>query len=143
VQFNWIYTLENINWIELSDLYKIAPLGNKSPDDLKEVFSNSRYKCFVYESDVIVGVGRALADGVDCSYICDIAVLPNFQGSGIGKSLVTKLVELSEGHTKIILYTVPGKELFYQKLGFKRMTTAMAIFNNQTQAIESGLISDT
>jgi len=141
VQFNWIYTLENINWVELSNLYKIAPLGNKSPENLKKVFSNSRYKCFVYESDVLVGVGRALADGADCSYICDIAVLPNFQGSGIGKSLVTKLVELSEGHTKIILYTVPGKELFYQKLGFRRMSTAMAIFHNQTQAIESGLIS--
>ncbi|MFV1984432.1 MAG: GNAT family N-acetyltransferase, partial [Thiohalomonadales bacterium] len=120
MQFEWIYTLENINWVELSNLYKIAPLGDKSPKDLKEVFSNSRYKCFIYESDVLVGVGRALADGADCSYICDIAVLPNFQGSGIGKSLVTKLVELSEGHTKIILYTVPGKELFYQKLGFKR-----------------------
>lgn len=142
MQFEWIYTLENINWVELSNLYKIAPLGDKSPKDLKEVFSNSRYKCFIYESDVLVGVGRALADGADCSYICDIAVLPNFQGSGIGKSLVTKLVELSEGHTKIILYTVPGKELFYQKLGFKRMSTAMAIFHNQTQAIESGLISD-
>jgi hypothetical protein len=43
---------------------------------------------------------------------------------------------------KIILYTVPGKEGFYRKVGFKRMATAMAIFENQRQAVEQGLVLD-
>ena len=49
-------------------------------------------------------------DGVDCSYICDIAVLPSHQGTGLGKQLVGDLVERSRGHRKIILYAVPGRE---------------------------------
>jgi len=101
------------------------------------------FKCFIFESGKLVGVGRALADGVDCSYLCDVAVLPDYQGCGLGKSIVAKLVELSRGHRKIILYAYPGKETFYKKLGFKRMSTAMAIFDNQNQALELGLINET
>lgn len=43
---------------------------------------------------------------------------------------------------KIILYAAPGKESFYTKLGFKRMSTAMAIFENQAAALERGLIHE-
>jgi citrate lyase synthetase len=91
----------------------------------------------------MIGAGRALADGIDCSYICDVAVLPSHQGTGLGKQIVAKLVSLSGGHRKIILYSVPGKEAFYKKLGFKRMTTAMAIFENQDQALERGYVNET
>jgi ribosomal protein S18 acetylase RimI-like enzyme len=101
------------------------------------------FRCFVYEAGKLVGVGRALADGVDCSYICDVAVLPSRQGTGLGKEIVLRLVNLSHGHKKIILYAAPGKEPFYRKLGFKRMNTAMAIFENQDGALERGYINDT
>jgi predicted N-acetyltransferase YhbS len=84
-----------------------------------------------------------LADGVDCSYICDVAVLPSHQGTGLGKEIVAKLVALSAGHKKIILYAVPGKEPFYRKFGFMRMRTAMAIFANQQLAVERGYLDET
>ena len=137
----WIYTSENIDWEALSHLYKIAPLGDKKPENLKIVFSNSRYVCFVYEDVLLVGVGRALADGVDCSYLCDVAIHPDFQGLGIGKAIVSKLVEFSKDHTKIILYANPGKEPFYAKLGFYKMNTAMAIFKDQEGALARGVLS--
>jgi ribosomal protein S18 acetylase RimI-like enzyme len=100
------------------------------------------FKCFVYESGRLIAVGRALADGRDCSYICDVAVYPSHQGLGIGKEVVTRLVNFSKDHKKIILYAAPGKEPFYRKLGFKRMATAMAIFQDQAQALENGLLID-
>ena len=131
-----IYNSDNIDWDELSNLYKIAPLGDKKPNDLKIVFSNSMFKCFVYSDKTLIGVGRALADGKDCSYICDVAIHPDYQGKGIGKDIINKLIELSKGHNKIILYSIPGKEQFYSKLGFDTMNTAMAIFKNKEQAIE-------
>jgi GNAT superfamily N-acetyltransferase len=136
LNLKWIDQNDNVNWDELSNLYKIAPLGNKKPSDLKTVFSNSMFKCFVYSDKTLIGVGRALADGIDCSYICDVAIHPDYQSKGIGKDIVNKLIELSKGHNKIILYSNPGKEEFYSKLGFDRMNTAMAIFKNKEQAIE-------
>jgi ribosomal protein S18 acetylase RimI-like enzyme len=143
MEFSWVYDHSEIDWDELSELYRIAPLGEKSPEDLAKVFSNSKFKCFVYSNSTLVGVGRALADGVDCSYICDVAVHPEYQGLSLGKKIIGKLVVLSEGHKKIILYANPGTEGFYSKLGFHKMNTAMAIFSNQKQALESGLVSET
>ena len=122
MKLKWIYTCDGIDWDELSNLYKIAPLGDKKPHNLKTVFSNSRYKCFVYHDDTIVGVGRALADGFDCSYICDVAIHPQYQRQGIGKNIVNKLLEFSKDHQK--------------------MNTAMAIFKDQEKAIEIGLIGE-
>ncbi|KLN56905.1 GNAT family N-acetyltransferase [Variovorax paradoxus] len=136
----WRHSLEGLDWDELSRLYQAAPLGNKQPDGLKLVFGNSMFKCLVFDEGRLVGAGRAMADGLDCSYICDVAVHPSHQGTGLGKQIVSRLVELSRGHRKIILYAVVGKESFYEKFGFRRMKTAMAIFENQAQAFERGLI---
>ena len=139
----WLFDQESIDWNVLSRLYQIAPLGDKKPDELKLAFSNSRYKCFVFDGGQLVAAGRAVADGIDCSYLCDVAVHPDCQGRGIGKAIIVKLKELSAGHRKIILYANPGKEGFYRKLGFLRMRTAMAIFQNQDRAISGGLVDDT
>ena len=137
---HWTSSTEELDWDELSALYRAAPLGDKSPQGLKTAFTHSMFKFLVHESGKLVGAGRALADGVDCSYICDIAVLPSHQGTGLGREIVSRLVEASRGHRKIILYAVPGKEAFYEKLGFARMKTAMAIFQNQAQAVERGYL---
>ena len=83
-----------------------------------------------------------MADGLDCSYIADVAVHPEHQGKGLGPAIIEKLVELSAGHKKIILYANPGTEAFYRTLGFYRMNTAMAIWRNNEQAITDGLIND-
>jgi ribosomal protein S18 acetylase RimI-like enzyme len=140
--YSWIYDAGAVDWSELSELYRIAPLGAKSPGDLATVFSNSRFTCFVYASDRLVGVGRALADGLDCSYIADVAVHPEHQGNGLGSAVIRELVALSTGHKKIILYANPGTEGFYAKLGFDRMNTAMAIWRDRERAIASGLLRE-
>lgn len=138
----WRFDMDGVDWQELSTLYRIAPLGNKSAEHLECVFGNSRFKCFVLDAGKLVGAGRAVADGRDCSYLCDIVVHPDYQGRGLGKALVAKLTELSAGHRKIILYANPGKEGFYRKLGFRRMLTAMAKFEDQQHALKTGLVAD-
>ncbi len=143
MSLSWSDDLATIDWQELEALYHAAPLGRKQANELAIVFANSRFRCFVREGGTLVAVGRALADGADCSYICDVAVAPSHQGTGLGKAVVEKLMKLSEGHKKIILYSVPGKEGFYRKLGFLRMLTAMAIFQDQAAAITRGHVSET
>ena len=137
---SWTDDLARIDWDELAALYRAAPLGDKSAGDLKLVFTNSMFRAFAFEADIPVGVGRALADGRDCSYLCDIAVMPDHQGTGLGKEIVARLVRLSAGHRKIILYAVPGKEPFYEAFGFRRMTTAMAIFEDPAKAFRNGYL---
>ena len=138
----WSDSLDGVDWAELVALYAAAPLGHKNAVALKTAFGNSMFRCFVREDGKLVGVARAVADGADVAYLCDVALLPSHQGQGLGRQIVQRLLALSHGHKKIILYSVPGKEAFYRKLGFKRMNTAMAIFENQAAAVERGYLSD-
>ena len=138
----WSQDITGVDWQELEALYQAAPLGRKQAAELEVVSTNSRFRCFVREEGRLVAVGRALADGADCAYICDVAVMPSHQGRGLGKAVVQELVKLSQGHKKIILYSVPGKEGFYRKLGFLRLLTAMAIFQDRGAAIQRGHLSE-
>jgi GNAT superfamily N-acetyltransferase len=140
MEYDWVGDSEGVDWDELSRLYRIAPLGEKPPDALRTVFGNSMFRCFVYVGEVLVGAGRALADGVDCAYIADVAVHPDHQGRGLGKAIIRRLVAQADGHKKIILYANPGTEPFYLELGFLPMTTAMAIWWDQAGAIAAGVL---
>ena len=142
MNLQWTDSIDDIDWTELSEMYRLAPLGNKSPEWLRTAFSNSMFKCLARDAGRLVAAGRAVADGVDCSYLCDIAVHPAHQGAGLGREVIQRLVNRSCGHRKILLYAVPGKEAFYQRFGFRRMRTAMAIFEHPQQAAEHGYIDE-
>lgn len=138
--YRWERDAAAIDWDELSALYRAAPLGDKPPEALRTVFGNSRYMAFVYDGDRLVGAGRALADGLDCSYVADVAVHPDHQGEGLGQAIIRDLVAQSAGHRKVILYANPGTEGFYAKLGFLPMNTAMAVWHDPAGAIASGVL---
>lgn len=138
----WSRSLSDVDWHELEALYRRAPLGHKPADHLRHAFGQSRYAWFVRDRGQLVAAGRALADGADCAYLCDLAVLPSHQGSGLGKALVQRLLADCQGHKKILLYAVPGKEPFYRKFGFLRLVTAMAIFQDRAAAIARGHLSE-
>ncbi|HEV8356532.1 MAG TPA: GNAT family N-acetyltransferase [Gemmatimonadales bacterium] len=139
--YTWVHDLGAVDLDELSNLYRVAPLGDKPPEALATVFGNSMFMCFVYAGSVLAGAGRVLADGLDCAYIADVAVHPDHQGRGLGKAIIRRLVALARDHKKIILYANPGTEGFYGKLGFLRMNTAMAIWQDPARAVEHGLLS--
>jgi GNAT superfamily N-acetyltransferase len=138
----WLDDISAVDWDELSELYRIAPLGEKLPDALRMVYANSRFRCFAYADGRLVAAGRALADGLDCAYIADVAVHPDVQGQGLGQAVVRRLVERTAGHRKVMLYAVPGTESFYSRLGFLPMATAMAIWDDPAKAIASGVLRE-
>ena len=136
----WSSELVGVDWVALEHLYRVAPLGSKNAALLQTVFTNSRYRVFVYAEGELVGAGRALADGGDCAYLCDVAVLPRLQGRGLGKAIVERLMAASADHSKILLYAAPGKGSFYRKLGFRPLLSAMAIFKDREAAVARGHI---
>src|SRR6185437_16097368 len=139
-EFEWVDDIRDVDLDELSNLYRIAPLGKKPPAALATVFANSMFKCFAYADEKLIGAGRALADGLDCAYIADVAVHPDHQGRGLGKAIIAELLDLCSGHKKVILYANPGTESFYASLGFLSMNTAMAIWRDPHGAIDAGLL---
>ena len=136
----WATNTENVDWAELADLMRIAPLADRTPDEMQRAYRNSMFACFAFDGPRLVAAGRVMADGVSVAYLCDVVIHPDHQGQGLGSEVVERLVALSKGHKKVILYAVPGKEPFYEKFGFRRMKTAMAIFEDPEEASHNGYI---
>lgn len=134
----WTDSDADIDWHELAELYRVAPLARKEPERLRIAFANSMFKRFAFEDGKLVAAGRVLSDGIDVAYLCDVALLPSHQGRGLGKRIVADLLAQVRDHNKIILYAAPGKEGFYAALGFRRMATAMAIFEDPAAAVQRG-----
>lgn len=131
--------INRIDWVELARVIELAPLGVRDPSKLAKAFSNSAFRCFVYDAEKLIGAGRAISDGVWRSAIFDVVVLPDHQGQGIGTKIIKFLLG-NEDVDVVMLYAAPGKEEFYKKLGFRKMKTAMAIMNDPERRRDSGFI---
>ena len=139
--YTWVHDLGAVDLEELSNLYRVAPLGDKPPEALATVFGNSMFMCFVYAGGVLAGAGRVLADGLDCAYIADVAVHPGHQGRGLGKGDHPPAGGPRPRPQEDHLVRQPRDRGLYGKLGFLRMNTAMAIWQDPARAVEHGLLS--
>lgn len=130
---------DNIDWQAVCRVLKEAGLATHSAELTQKAFQNSYCVVFVFDNQVLIGVGRAISDGAYQAAIYDIAVLPSYQGRSIGRLIVH---EIHKGlqDINIILYASPGKEVFYKKNGYNRMLTGMAKFTNQSVMCEKGFI---
>ena len=61
---------------------------------------------------------RALSDTMFRSVILDLAVLPEYQGKGIGSELVRKCMDVYPD-SEWLLETIPERVSFDEKLGFE------------------------
>jgi len=74
----------------------------------------------------IVGIGRAISDGVSDAYIQDVTVEQNMRGKGIGTELIRSIVADLRRHgiDWIGLIAERGSHRFYEKLGLTAMINA-------------------
>jgi len=117
----------NIDWNIVSETLKKVGMAYFLAETHKKAFENSHTTIFVFDNDKLVGFGRAISDDAYQAAIYDVAVLPDYQGMGIGKMIVDRITECIP-ECNIILYAAPGKESFYEKLKFRKMKTGMALF---------------
>ncbi len=131
--------IDAVDWDRMALIFRRAPLGDRDAAGLRTVFENSGVRCFAWDGRELVGAGRAITDGVRYAVIFDVVLLPEYQGHGIGKKIITFLIERSQA-ANVLLHAVPGKEAFYQKFGFRKMKTAMGRFEHAERQHEWGYI---
>ncbi len=127
-------TKEGIHWQEVADVLRRSGLSDRSAKDQETIFTNSYAVVFVYDKGRIVGVGRALSDGVCQAAIYNIALDEEYQGYGIGRKLIELLLDQVKGQN-VILYTHPRTVALYEKMGFRRNKTAMSIFHGSEDSL--------
>lgn len=127
----------NIDWDLVVDILQKAGMANRTAEIHQRAFKNSHTVVFVFDEDKLIGFGRAISDGEYQAAIYDVAVMPNYQGKGIGKTIVRAIVG-NIPNCNCILYASPGKEAFYEKEGFCKMKTGMALFVDAEKMKDKG-----
>lgn len=128
-----------INWDLVVEILQKVGMAYYTGEIHHRAFTNSHSVVFVFHNDNLIGFGRAISDGAYQAAIYDVAVLPSYQGKGIGKMIVQTLVK-SSPNCNVILYASPGKEVFYEKENFRRMKTGMALFLDAKRMHGNGFI---
>jgi len=81
--------------------------------------------CFVgaFAGGEMIGMGRAISDGVSDAYIQDVTVLTAYRGLGLGARIINEITGFLRGRRIgwIGLIAEPGTDAFYQRLGFAAM----------------------
>ncbi len=94
------------------------PVTDAMLENFNKPFINSTIVVSAWDEDKLVGCVRALSDTMFRSVIYDLAVLPEYQGRGIGSSLVKKCIEFYP-NSEWSLETIPERVSFYEGLGFE------------------------
>jgi len=132
------YDMTGVDWKDVAQTLKSVGMSYHEPDEHRRAFAASHTTVFAYRGDRMIGFGRALADGVYQAALYDIAVVPEFQGQGVGTLIVQKILEGLPG-CNVILYAAAGREGFYEKFGFRRLKTGMALFTNAQVMTQKGI----
>jgi N-acetylglutamate synthase-like GNAT family acetyltransferase len=93
----------------------------KGKQEIIKAISNSWYLICAYEGNKLVGSGRVLSDGVYQAFICDLIVLPGYQGKGVGKEILLKLLKRcnEQDILMVSLFAAKEKSNYYKKFGFE------------------------
>lgn len=109
---DYSFLRKSVGWPQLSDRQAFCSIN-----------SSAYFIAAKYEGKTI-GMTRVVSDGGYIAYIADVIVLPEYQGLGIGKTMVGMAMQfikdgMCEGETVFVnLMAAKGKEPFYSKFGF-------------------------
>ncbi len=113
----------------ITDLYRSENWWKQEGDNpgmITSIVAGSH--CFVAAryNGPIIGMGRAISDGVSDAYIQDVTVMGSFRGRGIGTRIMETLIERLErdGIHWIGLIAERGSHPFYEPIGFSIMEGA-------------------
>lgn len=119
--------INRISTEEFCELREAVGFQKLTIEQAEIVISNTTFMVNAVYDGRSVGIVRVLTDMLTDAYITDVIVSPDFQGRGLGRMLLEKMVAALKGHSvknvklACCLYANPGKESFYEKFGFQKL----------------------
>ena len=95
--------------------------NEQNRDKLSAAVHNSTYVVSAWQGDQLVGLARVLSDDISIFYLQDILILPDFQGMGIGRKLLTNCLErFKHVRAKVLMTDNEDRQIkFYESMGFE------------------------
>jgi len=108
---------------QVAALFIRAGWAHRAQDRAKlaRLIAHSMYVVTAWDGETMVGIARAISDGVTNAYVSTVTVLPEWRGKGIGREMVRRLVDVGEGKDAIqwTLHARPEVHPFYRENGFE------------------------
>lgn len=131
-----IFTTKDITDLFLSVNWNLSA---SNPEKLYKALINSPTVFTAWHDNKLIGLARALDDGILTAYIHYVLVNPNYQGKGIANNLVKMIKNKYKDYLYIELMPDDKKNVaFYQKLGFNivKEGTPMQLCNPETMKVK-------
>ncbi len=128
-----VHSTKGADFDKVAALLQYYGLSQLDGNMQKLVFERSYAVSFLYDKEKLIGFGRALSDGISQAAIYNIALEESYHGKKLGRRIIEDLISQVKG-CSIILYTHPKTVSLYEHLGFRRMKTRMAMY--QETALE-------
>jgi GNAT superfamily N-acetyltransferase len=98
------------------------------PEGVARGLQNALFSLCLLQGEKLIGCARIVGDGGLYFYIQDVIVLPEYQGQGLGRRLMDRVMAYIERHAKrgafIGLMAAKGVAPFYHKYGFAERPAA-------------------
>jgi GNAT superfamily N-acetyltransferase len=112
-------------------LYAAAPLRRPvgDPARIEKMFAASNVILSAWDGPRLVGLLRGWTDGAFDGYVCDLAVHPGYQKSGVGKGL---LAQLAPAHPEVrwVLLAAPLAKDYYGRVGWEPLDNAWTLLRS-------------
>ncbi|MDC7789379.1 GNAT family N-acetyltransferase [Rhodoplanes sp. TEM] len=113
---------------EIAALYEAVGWGRRedyAPDDLTTAVRRTTFVFAALDGERLVGLLRALSDGVYVTWVAEVVVHPAHQCRGVGTALMRHLLA-NAGHTSIYAECLAGALPFLDRLGITEKPTLVA-----------------
>lgn len=94
------------------------------------------------EAGRLIGVARLLSDGDTCTVLRDLMVDPDWQGHGIGRTLVERAFAATPGD-ELVIVTPPTTASFFEQLGAERGPATWLLRRSEEMKMGSGALEST
>jgi GNAT superfamily N-acetyltransferase len=119
------FLVERMPYLEIeavADLYRSVgwTVYADDPVTLSAALDGSACVAAAWHEGQLVGLARVVSDGATICYLQDVVVRPEERNRGIGRALVSAVLEPYASVRQKVLLTEdePGLRVFYESLGF-------------------------
>ena len=119
---------ETKNLHDILDLYIAEQWWDGPPliEPVLEIIKGSHIFIGAFHGEKLIGMGRAISDGVSDAYIQDVTINKNYRNKNLGSLIIKKIIkELKKDKIFWIgLISEKNSHNFYKKIGFSEMKNA-------------------
>ena len=98
------------------------------PEKLAVAMTNFKTVISAWDGDKLAGMICAMDDGIMNAYVHYLLVRPEYQGKGIGKTLVQMVREKYKDYLRIVVVAYNKEIPFYEHCGFVKSDDASPMF---------------